>query len=107
MMVSKSGAPLERSLIDRSVFGAERLVFEGAPLLVKPLRQDQNSRRPVATRGSVLDTSVLFPPLTIVETAKYRELRAKEEHLLAVEVEEVRSAYVDAKAKELVARKPD
>jgi len=107
MMVSKSGAPLERSLIDRSVFGAERLVFEGAPLLVKPLRQDQNSRRPVATRGSVLDTSVLFPPLTIVETAKYRELRAKEEHLLAVEVEEVRSAYVDAKAQELVARKPD
>jgi hypothetical protein len=32
-MVSKSGALLERSLVDRMVGGPERLVFEGAPIL--------------------------------------------------------------------------
>jgi hypothetical protein len=107
LMVGKSGALLERSPIDRMVFGPERLVFEGAPLLIKPIVQDHERRRPVATAGIVLDTSAVFPPLTIVETAKFKELQAKEEHRLADEVEEVRSAYVDAKAKELVARKPN
>jgi hypothetical protein len=107
LMVSKSGALLERSAVDRMVFGPERLVFEGAPILIKPVQQDQESRRPVAVAGTSLDTSALFPPLTIVETAKYRELQAKEEHRLADKVEEVRSAYVDAKAKELVACKPN
>src|SRR6202008_147813 len=40
MMVSKSGALRERSPIDRMVFGPERLVFEGAPILIKPVQQD-------------------------------------------------------------------
>jgi hypothetical protein len=106
LMVSKSGALLERSPIDRMVFGAERLVFEGAPLLIKPIRQDQDSRQPVATAGVVLDTSAVFPPLTIVETAKFKELLAKEEQRLAATVAKVRAAYVDAKAQEMVARKP-
>ena len=105
-MISKSGALLERSPIDRMVFGPERLVFEGAPILIKPIVQDQESRRPVATRGTALDTSAVFPPLTIIETAKFKELRAKEEQRLAPGVAKVRAAYVEDKAKEIVARKP-
>jgi len=106
LMVGKSGALLVRSPIDRMVFGPERLVFEGAPLLIKPVVQDQDSRRPVATAGVTLDTAAFFPPLTIVETAKFKELRAKEEQRLAPTVAKIRAAYVDAKAQELVARKP-
>jgi hypothetical protein len=106
LAVGKSGALLERSPIDRMVFGAERLVFEGAPHLIKPIVQDQDSRRPVATAGIVLDTSAVFPPLSIVETAKFKELQAKEEQRLASTVAKSRAAYVTAKAEELVARKP-
>jgi hypothetical protein len=106
MMVSKSGALLERSLVDRVVGGPEHLVFEGAPILVRPVQQDQDSRRPVAVDGELLDTSTLFPPLTIVETAKHEELKAKEGHRLAPEVAKVRAIYVEAKVTEMVKRKP-
>jgi hypothetical protein len=77
MMVSKSGALLERSLVDRMVGGAERLVFEGAPILVKPIRQDQDRRRSVAIEGSVLDTVTACPPLTIREKAKARRIEGE------------------------------
>jgi hypothetical protein len=49
-MVSASGTPLERSIVDRMVGGPERLVFEGGPVLVPPLQQDKASRRPIASR---------------------------------------------------------
>ena len=106
MRVSKSGALLERSLVDRMVGGPERLVFEGAPILMKPIQQGQDSRRPVAVDGELLDTSTLFPPLTIVETAKYEQLKTKEEHRLAPEVTKVRAVYVEATVTEMVKRKP-
>ena len=62
-MVSASGALLERSIVDRMVGGPERLVFEGGPVLVPPLQQDKESRRPVAVDGEVLDTVAACPPL--------------------------------------------
>ena len=63
MLVSASGALLERSIVDRTVGGAERLVFEGGPILVSPLRQDKESRRPIAVDGGALDTVAACPPL--------------------------------------------
>jgi len=56
MMLGRGGQLLERSLIDRSVFGAERLVFEGGPILQPPLGQDREARRPVTMDGALLDT---------------------------------------------------
>ena len=69
-MVSASGALLERSIVDRMVSGAERLVFEGGPILTPPLKQDKKSRRPIAVDGDVLDTVAACPPLSIVEAAQ-------------------------------------
>ena len=66
MMVSTSGALLERSIVDRMVGGPERLVFEGGPVLVPPLQQDKESRRPLAVDGVALDTVAACPPLSIV-----------------------------------------
>src|SRR4029077_8792186 len=40
MMVGAGGQLLERSIVDRMVGGAERLVFEGGPILKAPLQQD-------------------------------------------------------------------
>ena len=104
MMVSASGALLERSIVDRMVGGPERLVFEGGPVLVPPLQQDKESRRPIAVDGVALDTVAACPPLSIVERARLDELKAKERERLAPEMAKAREAFVEAQAKKLVAR---
>jgi hypothetical protein len=103
-MVGAGGQLLVRSIVDRMVGGAERLVFEGGPILKAPLKQDCNSRRPVAVAGDVLDTITACPPLSIVENAKLTELKAKEAHRLAGEVAKVREAFIKQQAKRLVER---
>jgi hypothetical protein len=98
MMVGKAGQFLERSLIDRSVFGAERLVFEGAPVLDPPLGQDKKSREPIIRDGEPLDTITAFPPPSIVEQAKLRDLRAKDMHRLGPDASKVRKGFIRAQA---------
>jgi DNA polymerase I-like protein with 3'-5' exonuclease and polymerase domains len=104
MMVSTSGALLERSIVDRMVGGPERLVFEGGPVLVPPLQQDKESRRPIAVDGVALDTVAVCPPLSIVERARLDELKARECARLTPEMAKARAAFVEAQAKRLVAR---
>jgi hypothetical protein len=103
-MVSPRGALLERSIVDRMVGGPERLVFEGGPVLVPPLKQDKKSRRPVAVDGETLDTATACPPLSIVETAKLEELKAMERQRLAPEVAKGRSTFISVQAKCLAER---
>jgi hypothetical protein len=93
-MVGASGQLLERSIVDRMVGAPERLVFEGAPVLEPPLAQDQESRRPIVTDGDVLDTVAACPPLSIVEQAKLRELRAKEATRLAPGVTKAKAEFI-------------
>jgi len=104
MIVSSSGALLERSIVDRTVGGPERLVFEGGPVLVPPLQQDKESRRPIAVDGVTLDTVAVCPPLSIVERARLNELKAREHERLAPETAKARVAFIEAQAKKLVAR---
>ena len=101
MMVGAGGQLLERSIVDRMVGAPERLVFEGGPILDPPLRQDKESRRPIAIEGDALDTVGTCPPLTIAETAQLRELKAKWAHRLAGESAKVRTAFVAKQAKRL------
>jgi hypothetical protein len=77
MRVGRAGQLLERSPIDHMVGRPERLVFEGGPVLDPPLQQDRKSRRPVARDGDALDTLAACPPLSIVETARLDEMRAR------------------------------
>ena len=104
MMVSSSGALLERSIVDRMVGGPERLVFEGGPVLVPPLQQDKESRRPIAVEGVALDTVAVCPPLSIVERSRLDELKARERERLAPEMAKAREAFVETQARKLVAR---
>jgi hypothetical protein len=101
MMLGATGQSLERSIVDRMVGSPERLVFEGGPILVPPLQQDPDSRRPVAFDGGELDTIAACPPLSIVEKAQFDNLRAKETHRLAHDAVRVRAAYVEQKAKDM------
>jgi hypothetical protein len=96
--VSASGQLLERSVIDRAVGLPERLVFEGAPVLVPPLAQDEASRRPVAIEGEAIDTRVLIPPLTAAEQAVFSSLVAEAERKLKPEARKVKDKADDALA---------
>ena len=53
-IVGKSGSLLERSIIDRTVCAAERLVFEASPDLDPPLAQEK--REATIHDGAPLDT---------------------------------------------------
>jgi hypothetical protein len=104
MMVGAGGQLLDRSLIDRSVFGAERLVFEGSPVLASPLQQDPDCRRPQATEGKALDTITACPPLTIAEAAKLKELKDKHAYELRPDVAKARSAFIKREAARILER---
>jgi hypothetical protein len=104
MMVSNSGALLERSIVDRMVGGPEHLVFEGGPVLVPPLQQDKESRRPIAVDGMVLDTATMCRSLSVVERARLDELKNKERERLAPEAAKAREEFVAVQANKLVER---
>ncbi len=102
--ISKGAEVLERSIIDRSVFSSERLVFEGPPIVKKPLRQDAESRRPIAYAGEVIDTRVACPSLTPDEQKTVDEMKADARERLAPEIEAARTAYIEERAEEFVKR---
>ena len=104
-MLDEAGKFLERSPIDRVVGSPERLVFEGAPILKGPLRQE--GRDPVAIEGSVLDTVTACPDLTDDELEQVNRFKAAERRRLKPEATKVRNAYVKREAKKIVARNPE
>jgi hypothetical protein len=104
MMIGAGGQLLERSIVDRMVGAPERLVFEGAPILVKPLAQDREARQPVVIDGEMLDTLGVCPPLTVREKALLQELRAKEAHRLTGDSARARAAFIDKQSQQLVER---
>jgi hypothetical protein len=104
LIVGTGGQLLERSIVDRVVGTPERLVFEGAPILDPPLAQDAASRRPAVFDGAVLDTSSVCPPLTILEQAMLRELRAKEAARLALDSVKVKRSFIAQQAQRLIDR---
>src|SRR6185312_4005460 len=69
------GQRLDRSIIDAAVYGPERLVFEGAPVLVPPVAQDAAAREPRAYDGVAIDTAVAIPLLTEQEQAQVARLK--------------------------------
>jgi hypothetical protein len=103
-VVGGAGQVLDRSIIDASVYGAERLVFEGAPILAPPVGQSQKARRPRFRNGEVVDTMAALPPLTITETARLRELKARQKQALAAKAAKVRAVYVAKRARQLAER---
>jgi hypothetical protein len=104
MLVGRSGQMLERSIVDRSVGAPERLVFEGVPVLVEPLAQDAEARRPRITEGKWLDTLVACPPLTIAEMSQVDELRRKAKHQLDGSSAKALEEFIGTQADALVKR---
>ena len=94
--ISKSGSLLERSLIDMAVDGAERLVFEAAPILRPPLE-----RKIIPTQvfeGSVLG-SIKLP-----DSDKVKELKKQARAILKPASAKQTKRYTDDQCKRIVAR---
>ena len=87
-----AGQMLERSIIDRSVAAPERLVFEAAPILAKPLKQDHKSRRPIVHDGDILDTLAACPPLTPEEQKAVEKLKAEAKERIKPQAESLRAS---------------
>jgi RecA-family ATPase len=99
--VDKAGRMHDRSIIDRMVGASERLVFEGPPKLSGPLQQ---SRKPVATDGDVVDTLAICPPLTPGEQATFNKLVAAAKVRIQPEADKARAAYVEERVQTLIKR---
>ncbi len=104
LMVGAGGQLLERSLIDRTVYAAERLVFEAAPILDEPLRQDRARRAPSVIEGEPADTRNICRNLSAAEQARLRDAKAAERERLARPATEARRAFVTAQANRIVER---
>jgi hypothetical protein len=104
LMVSESGALLERSIVDRVVGRPEGLVFEGAPILVPPLAQDAQARMPRIADGDWLDTAATCPELTAVGLSQLRILRLRAAHALGRERRRAEEAFVAREAASLATR---
>jgi hypothetical protein len=104
LMVGAGGQLLDRSIVDRMVYAPERLVFEGPPILSRPLVQNQELRRPKVTAGEVLDTIAACPPLRIVEKSKLADLRSKYTHRLTSERATARAAFIDRQSNSISKR---
>jgi hypothetical protein len=99
-VVGAAGQLLDRAIIDAGVFGPERLVFEGTPILVPPVAQDKDERQPQAHAGETVDTLAAIPPLSDDECTRVSQLKAAARERLKPEVAAVRESW----AKKFAAR---
>jgi putative DNA primase/helicase len=93
-VIGAIGQLLDRSIIDAAVYGAERLVFEGPPILVPPVEQAQEARRPKVHNGDIIDSLRAIPELTEQERKLVDELKIAERTRLAKEAAVAREGWV-------------
>lgn len=98
--ISESGSLLVRSPIDKAVASPERLVFEGAPIIVPPLVQGARKARAVV--GGLLDTRQALPDLTLEEQHRFKALVEAAKREAEPEAARVRALWMEARVGELV-----
>jgi hypothetical protein len=103
-MVGAGGQLLDRSIVDRMVYAGERLVFEGPPMLVPPLEQDQEARRPIVFDHPPVDTKEACQPLRIVEQSELDNLKARSANILAPARAKERDRFIEGQTERLVKR---
>jgi len=100
--VGKAGQLLERSIVDRSVYAPERLVFEAPPDLEPPLTQRE--REATVHDGPPLDTGTACPDLTPAEKLELARLKAASANQLRPEAAKAKAEFIAEKTTELVKR---
>jgi putative DNA primase/helicase len=101
VLPSAAGHALHRTPADAAVGGPERLVFEGAPLVVPPLEQRADARDPTIFDGSWLDTRVALPDLSDEEQDALRRVQAENETAVADKLAAARHHYTARETQKL------
>lgn len=101
--VSKSGALLERTLVDASVWQPSRLDFAGGAACGSGLEQRRGD--PVIIEGSAdaIDSRAALPDLTAEERDRLAAIRAEAKGAAQPEAEGIRAAWIEARVQEMVA----
>jgi len=99
--ISKCGSLLERSIIDKMVYDGPRLIFEGPPELVPPLKQHPRKAR--VWDGPALDTSAAIPDLTPIEQANAERNKAASAEKLKDQAAAIREAWLKARVEAMKA----
>jgi hypothetical protein len=106
--ISKSGALLERSVIDAAFWGAERLDFAGGAHCGPGLEQRRPSPEVLGDTGAFIDTQETLPGLSLSEENRLKELKAKMRRSLTGAVAVARKKWVDLRVNEEIKKaKPD
>lgn len=96
-VISRSGALLERTLVDASVWQPTRLDFAAGAECIEPLRQVRDY--PIAHYGQILDTRMHLNDLGIDELKKLKNIKDKASASLGSDVEIVKQQYINECAK--------
>jgi len=101
--ISASGALLERTLVDASVWQPSRLDFAGGAACGPGLEQRRGD--PVIIEGSAqpIDSRTALPDLTPEEHDRFAKIKAKAKGAAHPEAESVKAAWIEARIKDMVA----
>jgi hypothetical protein len=99
--ISRSGALLERSLFDGSVFQTNRLDFASGANCIKPLEQRRGE--PLITDGIILDTRVALPDLSPAEKAELAAIKEAKKAKVKGEAEAVKQLFIMKKSADIAA----
>ena len=101
--ISKSGAMLERTLVDHSVWQPSRLDFAGGAALGAGLRQDRG--KPFTIPGTIekIDTRAALPDLTPEERERLTAIKVEAKGAAKPEADGVKEEWIDARVQEMVA----
>lgn len=92
--VSKAGALLERTLIDRSVWQPSRLDFAGGAECADGLEQRRGAPVRIAGTIETIDTRAALPDLTPAEHATLAEIKAAERAKVTAEANATRDRWI-------------
>jgi len=92
-LIGGAGQLLDRSIVDRMVGFGERLCFEGAPLVIPPLAQDQAKRAPEAIEGEAIRSDRAVRRLTEYERHRVKENKATSARALGKSAREIRNKH--------------
>ena len=105
--VSKSGALLERTMVDASVWQTNRIDFAAGADCVQPLAQRRGDPLVIEAKHDLLDTRELLPDLTAEEVAALERIKQSARAAVAPQAEEAKRAYVVELANNISASDPE
>jgi hypothetical protein len=103
-LIGRAGQLLDRSLVDRTVAYGERLCFEAAPVIERPLAQDLKKRIPEVFEGEAIDTELVVPRLREYERQLVDEAKAVSSEALGKIAAEIRAQHDRTLAEQISAK---